>query len=160
MKLGQCLVWCCGQHLLVCAMLFSNRLLDDVETGGGDTKGHGMVLALHMVKQLKSFKKFSELLTKHYDYTYNWLHCLQPFHEQFAVSVCACTSCSIKTNIVLLSPPIQCPLEPKLHLLPFMLPISEGTELGELYLHVKRVMMDVHEGKEKMESLVLLADEW
>ena len=76
-------------------MLLSYRLLDDVETGGGDTKGHGMVLALHMVKQLKSSQKFSELLTKHFDYTYNSLHCLQPFHEEFAVRVRACKSCSI-----------------------------------------------------------------
>ena len=65
-----------------------NRLLDDVKMGGGDMQGHGMVLALHMVKQLKSYQKFSELLTKKYDSLCRWLHCLETFHEKIAVSVC------------------------------------------------------------------------
>ena len=66
------------------------RLLDDVETGGGNTQGHGMVLALHMVKRLKSSRKFSEVLTKKYDSICRGLHCLQTFHEQLTVSVCVC----------------------------------------------------------------------
>ena len=61
-----------------------------METGGGDTQGHGMVLVMHMVKQLKSVWKFSELLTKKYDLTCHWLHCLEPFHNQFTVSVFVC----------------------------------------------------------------------
>lgn len=68
--------------------VMNNRLLDDVETGGGDTQGHGMVLALHLVKHLKSFRKFSELLTKKYHAICNWLRCLHPFHEQITVSTC------------------------------------------------------------------------
>ena len=56
--------------------------------GGGDMQGHGMVLTLHMVKQLKSYQKFSELLTTKYDTLCCWLHCLKPFHEQITVSVC------------------------------------------------------------------------
>ena len=71
-------------------MFLSCRLLDDVETGGGDTKGHGMVLAMHMVKLLKSSRKFSEMLTKKYDSICHGLHCLQTFHEQLTVSVCVC----------------------------------------------------------------------
>ena len=66
----------------------NNRLLDDVKTGGGDTQGHGMVLALHLVKHLKSFRKFSELLTKKYHAICDWLNCLHPFHEQITVSTC------------------------------------------------------------------------
>ena len=63
------------------------RLLDDVTTGGGDTQGHRMVLALHFVTQLKSSRKFLELLTKKYDFICRGLHCLQAFHEQLHVSV-------------------------------------------------------------------------
>ena len=68
--------------------VMNNRLLDDVETGGGDTQGHGMVLALHLVKHLKSFRKFSELVTKKYHAICHWLHCLHPFHKQITVSTC------------------------------------------------------------------------
>ena len=71
-------------------MFLSCRLLDDVETGGGDTKGHGMVLAMHMVKLLKSSRKFSEILTKKYDSICHGLNCLQTFHEQLTLSVCGC----------------------------------------------------------------------
>ena len=79
--------------------VMNNRLLDDVKTGGGDTQGHGMVLALHLVKHLKSFRKFSELLTKKYHAICHWLNCLHPFHEQITVSTCvsmedkACRMC-------------------------------------------------------------------
>ena len=63
------------------------RLLDDVEMGGGDTQGHGKVLALHMLKQLKSSQKFSELLTEQYDSICRWLNCLEPIHKQLTVSI-------------------------------------------------------------------------
>ena len=68
-------------------MFLSYRLLDSAETGGGDTQGHGMVLALHMMKQLKSSQKFSELLTIKYDSICRWLHCLKPVREQLIVSI-------------------------------------------------------------------------
>ena len=72
-------------------------LLDDVKIGEESTFGHGMVLALHMVKQLKSFQKFSELLTKEHHICHEF-HCLQPLREQISVSrgECACYS-SIST---------------------------------------------------------------
>ena len=54
----------------------------------------------------------------------------------------------------------QSPLESKLHLLPFMLPGAESTELGALYLHVRNVMVDVHTKSEKVENLVHIAHEW
>ena len=75
------------ERIIMLLMFLSCRLLDDVETGGGDTKGHGMVLAMHMVKLLKSSRKFSEMLTKKYDSICHGLHCLQTFHEQLIVSV-------------------------------------------------------------------------
>ena len=71
----------------VVMLLLFVRLLDDMDTGGGHTQGHGMVLALHVLKQLKSSQKLSELLTKQYDSICCWLHCLQPFHQQLTVSI-------------------------------------------------------------------------
>lgn len=41
-----------------------------------------------------------------------------------------------------------------------MLPGAENTELGALYLRVKRMMVGVHENSEKVENLVQIADEW
>ena len=67
------------------AMLLSFRLL---EIGGGDAQGHGMVLALQMVKHLKSFQKLTELLIKKGDSSCCGLHCLQHFHRQLTVSIC------------------------------------------------------------------------
>ena len=82
--------------MMLVAESLSCRLLDDVETGGGDTQGHGMVLALHMMKLLKSYRKFLELLTKKYHPICHWLHCLQPLHMQFSFNVsfimCTCTT--------------------------------------------------------------------
>jgi len=80
-KVGHCSSW-----LLVALwyiLLYIFRLLDDVVTGeGGSPEGHGMVLALHMMKQLKSFQKFSKLLTTKYDDCISsLLHCLKPFHN-------------------------------------------------------------------------------
>ena len=58
-----------------------------MKTGGGDTNGHGMVLVMHMMKQFKSSRKLTELLTRKYDSICSWLQCLKPFHEQFTASV-------------------------------------------------------------------------
>lgn len=62
--------------------------------------------------------------------------------------------------LLLTCPLPQGPLEPKLHLLPFMLPRAEGTELGALYIHVRKVMMGIHEGRVKVKSLIQIAKEW
>ena len=51
-------------------------------------------------------------------------------------------------------------MEPKLHHLPFMLPGAEKTELGALYLRVRKVMMGVHEGRVQLEKLVRIAKKW
>ena len=55
---------------------------------------------------------------------------------------------------------LQGPWESKPHFLPFMLPGAEKTELGALYLRVSRVMVDVHQGREEVESLIHIANEW
>ena len=44
--------------------------------------------------------------------------------------------------------------------LPFMRPGAETTELGALYLRVRKVMVDVHERRAKMKSLIHIAEEW
>ena len=54
----------------------------------------------------------------------------------------------------------QSPVELKPHLLPFMLPGEERTELGALYQRVSRVMVGVHKNSENVENLVHIADEW
>ena len=46
------------------------------------------------------------------------------------------------------------------HYLPFMQPGAESTELGKLYLRVRKVMVDVHEHRAKMKSLIDIAEEW
>ena len=46
------------------------------------------------------------------------------------------------------------------HHLPFMRPGAESTELGALYLRVRKVMVGVHERKAKVKSLTDIAKEW
>ena len=58
------------------------------------------------------------------------------------------------------NPLLQSSLEPKLYLFPFMLPGKQRTELGDLYSRVKRVMVDVHNDRKKVDDLVHIADEW
>ena len=41
-----------------------------------------------------------------------------------------------------------------------MLPGKQRTELGDLYSRVKRVMVDVHNDRKKVDDLVHIADEW
>ena len=62
-----------------------NKLLEDEETGGGSMLGHSMVLSLHMLKQLKSSRKFTELLTYKYDAMYRGITALKPIHEELTV---------------------------------------------------------------------------
>ena len=62
--------------------------------------------------------------------------------------------------LCLLTPLPQSPVDLKPHLLPFMLPGEETTELGALYQCVRRVMVGVHKNIEKVENLVHIADEW
>ena len=49
---------------------------------------------------------------------------------------------------------------PRLHPFFYLLPKSEEEELCALFLHVKKVMLDVHGGTQKVECLVQIADEW
>ena len=52
------------------------------------------------------------------------------------------------------------PQETMPHYLPFMQPGAESTELGKLYLRVRKVMVDLHDRRAKMKSLIDIAEEW
>ena len=60
-----------------------NSVLDDAATGGGACKGHTFVLALYLLKRLKSFRKFTDLLTVQFDAVCRGIRCL----EQFSVDL-------------------------------------------------------------------------
>ena len=64
-----------------------NYLLGDVSTGGGVVGGHGMVVALHLLKMLKSSRKFIELMTTKFEIVCKKVECLRPIHNQFQVSL-------------------------------------------------------------------------
>lgn len=52
--------------------------------GGSMTLGHGMVLSLHLIKLLKSSRKFTNLMTHKYD-SVRGITCLEPIHRQLQV---------------------------------------------------------------------------
>ena len=69
------------------------------------------------------------------------------------------------TYYFLLTTLLQSCLEPKAeesmpHHLPFMRPGAESTELGALYLRVRKVMVGMHERRTKVKSLIHIAEEW
>ncbi len=53
---------------------------------GGMVQGHGMVLSLHLVKLLKSSRKFVHLMTKRYDDLKN-ISCIGGIHQELKVSM-------------------------------------------------------------------------
>lgn len=57
-----------------------NAVLDDESMGGGSIGGHGLVLSLHMLKELQSFWTFISLLTEQYSLLCDSINCLRPFH--------------------------------------------------------------------------------
>ena len=74
-----------------------NRLMDDEITGGGPEGGHRMVVALHLVKVLKSFRKFSDLFKKNCDTILKEINCLEPFYRQLQVCnvYSLCYTCTV-----------------------------------------------------------------
>lgn len=58
-----------------------NAILDDQWMGGGSAGGHGLVLALHILKEQQSFSKFLHLFTDQYSMLLNGIKCLEPFHQ-------------------------------------------------------------------------------
>ena len=62
-----------------------NRLFSDASTGGDSVGGHGMVVALHLLKKLKSSRKFIELMTTKFEILCKEIRCLRPIHEKLQV---------------------------------------------------------------------------
>ncbi len=58
-------------------------LLDDKALDCGSS--HGMVLSLHLLKLLKSSRRFADLLTTKFD-PLRIIKCLHPIQQQFTVS--------------------------------------------------------------------------
>lgn len=61
------------------------RLLNDDEMGGGATRGHAIVVVLHLYKLLKSSRKFTELMARNFETTIKGVDCLVPFNDQLKV---------------------------------------------------------------------------
>ena len=64
-----------------------NRLFNDVNTGGGRVGGHGMVLTLHLLKILKSSRKFVDLMTTKFETLCKEIECLRPIHDKLQVRI-------------------------------------------------------------------------
>ena len=62
-----------------------NGLLDDESMCGGECRGHSMVLAMLLLKRLKSFRKFTVLFNKKYDVICRGINCLLPIRNQLKV---------------------------------------------------------------------------
>ena len=103
--------------------------------GGGESCNHGMVLALHLIKLLKSSRKFTDLMTLKYDALRN-ISCLRSIHDQ-----------------------LQTPSDLEPHLFPFLRPGAEGVD-STLYQRVVAAMMAVHEGAQEPTELLHLAHSW
>jgi len=55
--------------------------------------GHGLVLALHLLRELQSFHAFTFILTEHYRLLCDGINCLQPFNKALMSEVYECGGC-------------------------------------------------------------------
>lgn len=111
-----------------------NLLLDDRTLGGGDSGGHGIALALNLLKELGSVTKFAKFLSP------------ESVNRDF--------SC-----LDHLSSKIDIPTEH--HLFPFLFYVSKGNPLKDLYVNVGQAMLRVHTSAgKKPQPLLALANEW
>ena len=70
---------------LVPVMNELNDLLDDDSTGGGEIGGHGLTLGMHLLHELQSDRKFTDLFTTRQDF--EEINCLSVFHQQLKVNI-------------------------------------------------------------------------
>ena len=61
-----------------------NAILDDKWMGGGNIGGHGLTLAMHLLREKKSFHKFIACLTTDFNTLNDGINCLLPFHQALA----------------------------------------------------------------------------
>ena len=96
---------------------------------------HGMVLALHLIKLLKSSRKFTDLMTSKFDSLRN-INCLRAIHDQ-----------------------LQTPSDLKPHLFPFLCTGAEGG-VAVLYQRVVAAMTAIHSGSQEPTELLTIAHSW
>ena len=72
-----------------------NVLLADESTGGGAVGGHSLTMAMHLLHQLKSARKFTELLTTKFDVLVNNVRCLHPINQQLKVAISCTSVCNV-----------------------------------------------------------------
>ena len=109
-----------------------NHLLDDQSMGGG----YGLTLSMHLLRELKSYVQFSELLG--------------PRFASYTKDFTCLTAVTIDVK----------QLEES-YLFPFLLAMGKGNILKDLYERVSRAMLMAHttQGK-KMGPLTSAAEEW
>ena len=132
-----------------------NGLLDDDITGGGPEGGHGMVVALHLLKMLKSPQKFTDLFDKKYktERDLKKINCLEPFYRKVCISNCYIAQFGLIIMILLQTPSVSCA-----HYLLLMMPDADG-DMEILFDQVVKIMVSIHNGK-NTEALKTLATEW
>lgn len=62
-----------------------NELLDDESMGGGIVGGHRLTLGMHLLRHLRSARRFTDLLTNKYESCRD-INCMQYFHQQLKVN--------------------------------------------------------------------------
>ena len=65
-------------------MVELNVLLDDDSTGGGMIGGHRLTLGMHLLHNLRSDRRFTDLFTTRYQ-AFKEIKCLGVFHQQLRV---------------------------------------------------------------------------
>ena len=145
-----------------------NDLLDDDSTGGGMIGGHGLTLGMHLLHELQSERKFTDLLTTRYQ-AFNEINCLSVFHQQLKVYLYLYVSMSFFLFYCLLSIHpfinlfIQTQTESKTYLLPFMQTEDQNSPLSKLYQQVRDAMLHIDKAngaQAAVNQLLKVAEKW
>lgn len=127
-------MWCI---MLILASL--PRILNSPAKGDVMTQGHGMVLAMHLMKLLKSSRKFVDLMTNKFNHLKS-IHCLRSIHQKLKFDV------TTKPEL-------------KSHIFSFVHPGNDG-ELSSLYKCVVSSMVAIHKHKRQPSDLIQIAQLW
>ena len=140
-----------------------NDLLDDVSTGGGMIGGHGLTLGMHLLHELQSDRKFTDLFTTRY-HPFNEINCLNVFHQQLKVHLYLSIHVFLFYYLLSIHPFInlfiQTQTESKTYLLPFM---QTEDQNSQLYQQVRSAMLHIDETKgaqSAVNQLLKVAERW
>lgn len=78
-----------------------NKLMESKATGGGNGGGHEMVVALHLLKMLKSSRRFTDLFLKKYETMFLGIECLKPFYERSKVRYTQVHSTDVCSQLII-----------------------------------------------------------